>query len=197
MHPTLRLSRSTISLNILRTTAPTFLSLPIPPANPRVSCLRFTHRYFSDTSSNRQGEKPSVKDLPASPASRELEHPGPPPPDTRKPSVAPPSEQQIDADRERRERHQQKQRDEAVAAVAEGTTSTGAKPTITSGSESPNIDAQGRVKEDVPEDVRRHNKEMEGRYDRAYNQIADEGTHNRGIWQGDNALRNDQKGGSS
>jgi len=56
-----------------------------------------------------------------------------------------------------------------------GLPSNKAHPTITDGQQSPNVDENGEPKEDVPQDVKQHNKEMEERHDRAYNRIADGG----------------------
>jgi hypothetical protein len=39
------------------------------------------------------------------------------------------------------------------------------------------------LKDDVPEDVKRHNKEVENRYDRSYNHIADEGNVEEREWE--------------
>jgi hypothetical protein len=54
---------------------------------------------------------------------------------------------------------------------------------LNDGKQSPNVDAHGEPKEDVPDDVKRHNQEMEQRYDRAYNQIGDEGKVQKGFWK--------------
>lgn len=50
-----------------------------------------------------------------------------------------------------------------------------AKPTLQAGTQSPLADNEGRLKKDVPQDVKNHNKEMEERYDRPYNRTSDEG----------------------
>ncbi|KAH8422460.1 uncharacterized protein LDX57_000215 [Aspergillus melleus] len=50
-----------------------------------------------------------------------------------------------------------------------------AHPTLRDGRQSNLADMEGKRHEDLPEDVRKHNEEMEHRYDRAYNHIADEG----------------------
>ncbi|KAJ5584471.1 uncharacterized protein N7459_004271 [Penicillium hispanicum] len=50
-----------------------------------------------------------------------------------------------------------------------------AHPTVRAGKQSPVADMEGRVREDLPEDVKRHNAEMKQRYDRPYNHISDEG----------------------
>lgn len=53
--------------------------------------------------------------------------------------------------------------------------STKAHPTLRDGRQSNLSDMAGRKHEDLPEDVQKHNEEMEHRYDRPYNHIADEG----------------------
>jgi hypothetical protein len=54
--------------------------------------------------------------------------------------------------------------------------SNNAKPTLREGTQSPLADHEGNLKEDLPQDVKKHNKEMEERYDRPYNSISDKGT---------------------
>lgn len=61
--------------------------------------------------------------------------------------------------------------------------SNNAKPTITDGRHSPNVDSEGNVKSDVPNDVKKHNEEMEHRYDRPYNQLGNEGKPPKGFWE--------------
>ncbi|KAN0083321.1 hypothetical protein V8E54_002409 [Elaphomyces granulatus] len=68
-----------------------------------------------------------------------------------------------------------------------------AHPTLNDGKQTPNVDESGEPlpDADVPEDVKRHNREMDQRYDRAYNQIADEkGTVEKGFWKEDRDRRN-------
>ncbi|KAJ5773919.1 hypothetical protein N7457_008815 [Penicillium paradoxum] len=50
-----------------------------------------------------------------------------------------------------------------------------ARPTLRAGTQSPLADNEGHLREDLPEDVKKHNKEMEERYDRPYNRTSDEG----------------------
>ncbi|KAJ5384601.1 hypothetical protein N7517_002512 [Penicillium concentricum] len=50
-----------------------------------------------------------------------------------------------------------------------------AKPTLHEGERSPVIDKEGNPKKDLPEDVKKHNREMEERYDKPYNYANDEG----------------------
>ncbi|KAJ5960335.1 uncharacterized protein N7479_007485 [Penicillium vulpinum] len=51
-----------------------------------------------------------------------------------------------------------------------------ARPTLHEGEKSPLIDKEGNLKKDLPEDVKKHNREMEERYDKPYNYANDEGT---------------------
>lgn len=62
-----------------------------------------------------------------------------------------------------------------------------AHPTLSDGRQSPLVDERGNLKPDadVPEDVRRHNEEFRHRYDRAYNQIAEDGKVQKGWWSQD------------
>ncbi|KAJ5648230.1 hypothetical protein N7490_004602 [Penicillium lividum] len=53
--------------------------------------------------------------------------------------------------------------------------SNGAHPTLRDGRQSNLSDMEGKKHEELPEDVRKHNEEMENRYDRPYNHISDEG----------------------
>ena len=55
-----------------------------------------------------------------------------------------------------------------------------AHPTLHDGRQSPLADFEGNLKEDLPEDVRRHNKEVEERYDRPYNHMGDAGGVEKG-----------------
>ncbi|EKV07319.1 putative serine-rich protein [Penicillium digitatum] len=51
-----------------------------------------------------------------------------------------------------------------------------AKPTLSKGEQSPLTDREGNPKKDLPEDVKKHNQEMEERYDKPYNSTGDDGT---------------------
>lgn len=53
--------------------------------------------------------------------------------------------------------------------------SNNSHPTLRDGRQSNLSDMAGVKHEDLPEDVRKHNEDMEHRYDRPYNHIADEG----------------------
>lgn len=58
--------------------------------------------------------------------------------------------------------------------------SNNAQPTLHDGRQSPIADHEGHLREDLPEDVKKHNKEMDQRYDKPYNHIADEGNVEKG-----------------
>ncbi|KAJ6079556.1 hypothetical protein N7467_009309 [Penicillium canescens] len=51
-----------------------------------------------------------------------------------------------------------------------------AQPTLHDGNQSPIADDEGNLKDDLPEDVKRHNKEVEDRYDKPYNHMGDKGS---------------------
>lgn len=48
----------------------------------------------------------------------------------------------------------------------------------------------------MPEDVKQHNRELEQRHDKAYNQIGDEGQVNKGFWKGNGESLTEGQGGS-
>ncbi|KAJ5601537.1 hypothetical protein N7510_011071 [Penicillium lagena] len=50
-----------------------------------------------------------------------------------------------------------------------------AKPTLRDGNQSPMADMEGHLRDDLPEDVKRHNEDVAKRYDRPYNHISDKG----------------------
>jgi hypothetical protein len=118
---------------------------------------------------------------------------GPPPPNTSE--ISPNtgatlrSEQQVDPDlvrrgerthrhQEQQKQQQQRQQQESEKERARQDVSTGARPTM-----------KGQYgKDSMPEGVRRHNEEMARRYDRAYNQIGDEGDLSGGFRQKDEKL---------
>ncbi|KAJ0424137.1 hypothetical protein BJY00DRAFT_277132 [Aspergillus carlsbadensis] len=61
--------------------------------------------------------------------------------------------------------------------------SNNAKPTITDGRQSANVDGDGNTKPDVPKDVKQHNEEIDRRHDKPYNRIKDEGKVGKGFWK--------------
>lgn len=50
-----------------------------------------------------------------------------------------------------------------------------AEPTLRDGNQSPIADHEGHLRKDLPKDVKKHNEDVENRYDRPYNHIADGG----------------------
>jgi hypothetical protein len=56
-----------------------------------------------------------------------------------------------------------------------------AHPTITTGKQSPNVDDEGHRRKDIPDEVKEHNRGVEQRHDRSYNQITDEGKVQKGF----------------
>ncbi|KAJ5167935.1 uncharacterized protein N7482_003529 [Penicillium canariense] len=50
-----------------------------------------------------------------------------------------------------------------------------AQPTLSDGRQSPVADFEGNLKDNLPEDVKKHNEDLENRYDRPYNHVGDEG----------------------
>lgn len=58
--------------------------------------------------------------------------------------------------------------------------SNNAEPTLRDGRQSPIADHEGNLREDLPKDVKKHNEEMDHRYDKPYNHIADGGNVEKG-----------------
>lgn len=50
-----------------------------------------------------------------------------------------------------------------------------AQPTLRDGKQSPTADEEGSLRDDLPQDVKQHNDEMEERYDKPFNRVADKG----------------------
>jgi hypothetical protein len=50
-----------------------------------------------------------------------------------------------------------------------------AKPTLHDGRQSPMADMEGHLRDDLPEDVKQHNADVEHRHDRPYNHMSDQG----------------------
>ncbi|RHZ74445.1 hypothetical protein CDV55_107493 [Aspergillus turcosus] len=148
-------------------------------------------RFYSQSSYGEGEQKPEGKaEAKTSKPTRDLEHPGPPPPDVSKgkgkgssqsssPSTGGPSYQnQPPSDEETR-------RNNDGAEVYPHTTnrpSNNARPTISKG-QSPNVDEEGNPRPDVPEEVKRHNEEVENRHDRAYNKLEDNGKVEKISWK--------------
>ncbi|KAE8382528.1 hypothetical protein BDV26DRAFT_288332 [Aspergillus bertholletiae] len=154
-------------------------------ANPSISSLYGSKkvsplpwRTYAHSSYGAEGEtKAQQPDNPRNTPTRDIEHPGPPAPDVSKGSTtsssSPPrsfSTSQDDRDKE-----------DSEGRPTQVSPSNNAKPTITDGRHSPNVDSEGNVRSDVPKDVKRHNEEMEQRYDRSYNQVGNEGKVRKGF----------------
>ncbi|RMJ24167.1 Conserved serine-rich protein [Aspergillus sp. HF37] len=113
---------------------------------------------------------------------KEREHPGPPPPNVSEqasPSSSPsPSEPRSSAPASANAAPQPASSEPGPSQghPTTQTPSNQAHPTLTDGRPSPYVDENGNLRPNVPEDVKEHNKSMEDRYDRPYNQIGDEGT---------------------
>ncbi|KAL2008028.1 hypothetical protein VTN00DRAFT_8010 [Thermoascus crustaceus] len=163
-----------------------------------------SRRTYSWSSYGADGD-PNASTYQQQSRTRELEHPGPPPPKISKesappsgPSPPPPSRAQPQpqpGSTPPPESTAPAQKPPHEAAIAAGTAqppqaapqipSNKAHPTLTDGRQSPNVDEHGNLKPDVPDDVRRHNRELESRYDRAYNQIGEDGQVQKGWWSQD------------
>ncbi|KAL3710742.1 hypothetical protein TMatcc_004538 [Talaromyces marneffei ATCC 18224] len=113
----------------------------------------------------------------------------PPPPDVRKDS---PSRTNPEASQKKEQQEEQPHED----SYHKKQPSNKARPTLSTGRESPNVDEEGNVRGDVPEDVKRHNAELDQRYDRAYNQIRDEGKVSKGFWKGNGRGLTEDQGGA-
>ncbi|KAL4915327.1 hypothetical protein BDW62DRAFT_188777, partial [Aspergillus aurantiobrunneus] len=103
---------------------------------------------------------------------RDIEHPGPPPPDVHKENHS-------------KSQPSYKQSESSSGGIEEDIStkpSNKAKPTITDGRQSANVDGEGNTRPDVPEDVKKHNEDVEQRFDKPYNRIKDEGKVEKGFW---------------
>lgn len=56
-----------------------------------------------------------------------------------------------------------------------------ARPTVSTGQQSPFSDEEGKQVKDVPDDVKKHNEEIENRHDRSFNQLTNEGKVQKGF----------------
>lgn len=139
----------------------------------QVSALSW--RPYAHSSYGAEGETQAQQpNNPRNTPTRDIEHPGPAAPDVSKGSTASsshsrPSTSQQDRDKEDPE------------DTSTQKTSNNANPTITDGRQSPNVDSEGNVRSNVPDDVKQHNKEMDERYDRPYNQVSNEGKVQKGF----------------
>lgn len=193
MQSILRMSRSSTVVKPLRSS---MLGARVSIASQTSTCQstikRYSHQSYGGDD-NPQGNRP------ASRKSRELEHPGPPPPDVSKDAPKPSADKSEPSQKKQQE--QQKQQEDQTQAKYEDLyhkkePSNKARPTLSTGRESPNIDEKGHVREDVPEDVKQHNRELEQRYDKSYNQIGDEGKVSKGFWKGNGRSLTEEQGGA-
>ncbi|KAL2827045.1 hypothetical protein BDW59DRAFT_59800 [Aspergillus cavernicola] len=109
---------------------------------------------------------------------RDIEHPGRPPPNVNKGS--PGSNSQPQSQHQSSSASEEKSKQKARVADSKRT-SNNANPTITDGHQSDNVDLDGNTKADVPDDVKRHNEDIDRRYDKPYNWIKDEGKVGNGF----------------
>ncbi|PKY08176.1 hypothetical protein P168DRAFT_286326 [Aspergillus campestris IBT 28561] len=97
------------------------------------------------------GSAESDKDKPQNtPSTKNIEHPGPPPPNTKS-------------------NNQPSESGESQGDVQD--TSNKANPIITGGKQSPVVNGEGKVNDDAPDDVKKHNEDVANRADSPYNQI--------------------------
>ncbi|KAF7169177.1 hypothetical protein CNMCM5623_001951 [Aspergillus felis] len=149
-------------------------------------------RFYSQSSYGEAEQKPEGKaEAKTSKPTRDIEHPGPPPPDVSKgkgsssPSSStsssgggPSFQNQPPSDEETRRNNDGAE----VYPHSTNRPSNNARPTISKG-QSPNLDEEGNPRPDVPEEVRQHNAEIENRHDRAYNKLEDDGNVQKVSWK--------------
>ncbi|KAI9044417.1 uncharacterized protein KD926_001018 [Aspergillus affinis] len=158
--------------SIIRSKIPPHVARPsMGLGSPLQSIVPFSRRKYAQSSYGGEGEHNNAehpKSHRNSPT-RDIEHPGPTPPNVSKDAPS--------SSGNKSESHSSKTSEGAINTMP----SNKAHPTITDGQQSPNIDSKGNLRDDVPQDVKQHNKEMSQRHDRAYNQIADEGEYRKGF----------------
>ncbi|KAI2823685.1 hypothetical protein CBS115989_1274 [Aspergillus niger] len=114
---------------------------------PLRSAYPLGQRFYAHSSYGGDGETEAQQpDNPRNQPTRDIEHPGPPPPDTGSSSTAKSSS--------------------GSSSSSSKQPSNKAHPTLADGDESPYVDKDGHTTADAPEDVRRHNEEIEKRADR-------------------------------
>ncbi|KAL4979273.1 hypothetical protein BDW66DRAFT_128071 [Aspergillus desertorum] len=103
---------------------------------------------------------------------RDMEHPGAPPPDVKKEnsSKSQPSYKQDESRRGVLEEDIPKKQ------------SNKAKPVINDSRQPSNVNEEGNTKSNAPEDVKKHNSEIDQRYDKPYNRVNDGGKVGKGFW---------------
>ncbi|KAI9929129.1 hypothetical protein ASPWEDRAFT_169033 [Aspergillus wentii DTO 134E9] len=148
------------------------------PLIHRVPISHSPWRRYAHSSYGGEGEQKSQG--PGNNPTRNIEHPGPPPPDVGQKSSSSSSQSTASTPKS----SAPKEPEPAEERPIETTPSNNARPTLSDARQSPNVDENGNPRPDVPEDVKQHNAEVENRYDRSYNQIADEGKIQRGSWTG-------------
>ncbi|RHZ67502.1 uncharacterized protein CDV56_106892 [Aspergillus thermomutatus] len=144
-------------------------------------------RFYSQSSYGEAEQKPEGKtEAQTSKATRDIEHPGPPPPDVSKgKGSSSPSSGSGSRSQNQPPSDEETRRSNDGAEVYPHVTSrpsNNARPTLNDG-RSPNVDEEGNPRPDVPEDVKRHNAEIENRHDRAYNKMEDDGKVQKVSWK--------------
>ncbi|KAE8145041.1 hypothetical protein BDV25DRAFT_78555 [Aspergillus avenaceus] len=161
--------------SILRTSfrLPTTKSL-VPSTYSARRAFSLSPRTYGQSSYGGEGDTQSQQpNNPRNSPTRDIEHPGPAAPDVSKGSTT--SKPQSSTTQEDRDEQ------DSEGTPTHMSPSNKAHPTITDGRQSPNLDSKGNPRSDVPKDVKKHNEEMEKRYDRPYNQIGDEGGVRKGF----------------
>ncbi|KNG84998.1 conserved serine-rich protein [Aspergillus nomiae NRRL 13137] len=153
----------------------------VNPSTPSLYCSRkvspLSWRAYAHSSYGGEGEtKAQQPNNPRNTPTRDIEHPGPSAPDVSKGSTASSNSQPRSSTSQ-----EDRDKEDSEGRPIRMSPSNNAKPTITDGRHSPNIDSEGNVKSDVPNDVKKHNEEMEHRYDRPYNQLGNEGKPSKGF----------------
>ncbi|KAL5002328.1 hypothetical protein BDV10DRAFT_181539 [Aspergillus recurvatus] len=129
----------------------------------------FLQQQFYGQSSYGDGETNPRDDRNA--PTRDMEHPGAPPPNVGKEnSKSQPSYKQ----------------DESRSGVLEedipNKQSNKAKPVINDGRQPSNLNEEGNTKPNAPKDVKEHNEEIDQRHDKPYNRVNDGEKVGKGFW---------------
>ncbi|GKZ28790.1 hypothetical protein AbraIFM66950_000587 [Aspergillus brasiliensis] len=112
---------------------------------PLRSVYPLGQRFYAHSSYGGDGETEAQQpNNPRNQPTRDIEHPGPPAPDTGSSSSA----------------------KGGSSSSSSKQPSNKAHPTLADGDESPYVDKDGNTTADAPEDVRRHNEELKNRADR-------------------------------
>lgn len=126
------------------------------------------------------GEGETCAEQPHDTATRDMEHPGPPAPETPHNSSSHSQHSSTSTSSVQQPGHHKIHLEQGKAHPETPNSSTPipsnkARPTLNAGKLSPNIDSRGNARDDLPENVKKHNAEVEHRYGRAYNKIGDNG----------------------